>query len=147
MIEFVKAAQEDLPAELLERLTYLAESSPFIEMLGIEVMELKKGYCKGRMKIEEKHKNPYGTIHGGCLYAFADTIAGIASCAYGNAVTTIDGHINFLIQAENTEYLYCEAYEIRQGRKVAVYDMRITNDRGEVVDSGSFTFFVMAVEV
>lgn len=114
----------------------------YMQVLGIEIMELKKGYCKGRMKNSTKLQNPYGTMHGGSLYSLADTVAGTAASSYGHYVTTVSGNMNFLLPAEDTEYLYCETNVVRQGKHLAVYDVELTDDHGTRLENGSFTFFV-----
>ena len=46
-------------------------------------MELDEGYCKGELEVTDQHMNPLGTVHGGCLYTLADTVAGFAAASCG----------------------------------------------------------------
>lgn len=115
----------------------------YMQFLGIELLVLEEGYAKGRMKYNKNICNPYDMVHGGGLYSFADTIAGTAACMAGRYVTTVSGTMNFLIPAENTEYVYCEARALRQGNHMAVFEVRITNDEDTLIDSGEFTFYMM----
>lgn len=119
----------------------------YVQFLGIEFLELLKGYGKARMRYKEELANPYGMLHGGCLYSMADIVAGTAACAYGYYVTTVSGTLNFLLPADKTEYVYCEARQLRQGKRLAVYEVKITDDEGKLLDSGEFTFFVTGQSV
>lgn len=113
----------------------------YMKFLGIEFLKLSEGYGRARMKYKRELINPYGMLHGGCLYSMADIVAGSAACMYGRYVTTVSGTLNFLLPADHTEYVYCEAVQLRQGKHLAVYEVKITDDK-QLLDSGEFTFFV-----
>ena len=114
----------------------------YMRFLGIELLELKEGYGLGRMKCKKELLNPYGMFHGGSLYSMADIVAGTVGCMSGYYVTTVSGSLNFLLPATNTEYVYCEAVQLRMGKHLAVFDVKIKDDNGKILDSGEFTFFV-----
>ena len=46
-----------------------------------------------------------------------------------------------MVLAEQTEYIYCEAEVLREGKNMMFYHVRLTTDAGKVVDDGTFTFF------
>lgn len=119
-----------------------AEENIYMRFLGIEFQELKQEYARARMKYKKELLNPYGMLHGGSLYSMADIVAGTAACMCGHYVTTVSGTLNFLLPADDTDYVYCEAKQLRQGKHLSVYDVKITNDRQQLLDSGEFTFFV-----
>lgn len=110
--------------------------------MGIEWVELEKGYAKTRLKLKEEVFNPYGFMHGGALLAIADVTAGTAACMNGYYVTTVNCGMNFLAEGKNTDYIYCEARELRCGRHLAVYDVRILDDNDNILDSAEFSYFI-----
>ncbi len=91
--------------------------------------------------------NPYGTLHGGSLYSLADIVAGTVACMNGYFVTTVSGNMNFLLPADRTEYVYCEVLKLRQGKHLGVFEVKIKNDKQQILDSGEFTFFVTEQEI
>lgn len=123
------------------------QEDDYIKMLGLEFIEIKPGYAKSRIKFSKKLCNPYNSIHGGCLYSIADITAGYAACGYGFYVTTISGNMNYVRPATNSEFIYCEAKVVRQGRKVCVYNVELFDDNNELLQNGSFNFYVMSKEV
>lgn len=123
------------------------EENLYMKYLGIELLEIREGYALARMKYKKELTNPYGMLHGGSLYSLADTVAGTAACMCGHYVTTVSGTMSFLLSAENTEYVYCEATVLRQGRHLSAFDVRIKNDDGQLLDSGEFTFYIMDKKV
>ena len=127
------AMREKLIAELYE--------NQFNKFVGFEVLELGPTYSKAKVKCTEKIQNPYGSIHGGALLALVDTMAGATGCMNGYYVTTVSANLNFLLPAANTEYIYCECMKLKTGKHILVFDIRITDDNGNLLDSGEFSFF------
>lgn len=54
----------------------------FIPWLGITVLEMKAGYCKGEMLVRSELNNPLGMVHGGVIFSLADTVGGLAVIAH-----------------------------------------------------------------
>lgn len=129
--------------KLLDLMKHMMKNNPYMQLLNMEIIELQKGHVKGKMKVEDKLCNPYGSVHGGCLYSLADVISGTAASTYGYCVSTISGQMNFIRPAMNTEYVFCDAQEIRQGKQVSVYRVELTNDEGTLLEDGSFSFFTL----
>ena len=119
----------------------LTEQNPFAQLLGIQILELREGYAYGRMRLDEHFTNIYGGMHGGCTYALADTLAGIAASTYGNYVTTIDGKMNYLDVIKDTEYVYCEVKVQRQGGRIGVYTAEIMDDNRKILVTADFTYY------
>ena len=111
-----KAVQQSQQPQKLtpQKLNQLLEKNLFAQLLGMELLEVREGYAYGRMRMDEHFTNIYGGMHGGCAYALADTLAGLAASTYGNYVTTIDGKMNYLEAVKDTGYVYGEAEVQRQ---------------------------------
>ena len=62
--------------ELKKRLN---SSSQYLQSNDMQVVEVKEGYAKVEMIIDEQILNVHGFVHGGALYSLADTAAGAAS--------------------------------------------------------------------
>ncbi len=115
--------------------------NPFINSLGLEVLEASVWHSKGRIPFKEDLLNPFGSMHGGVLYSLADIVSGIAAQMSGSICVTLSGSLSFLRPAIDTEYIYCEAKALRDGEHTLVYNVEISDDKGTLLDSGSFTFF------
>ena len=124
-----------------------ARDDVYMKMLGIEIIDLSCGYAKSKMKITSQICNPYNSVHGGCLFSMADITAGYAACSYGNYVSTVSGNMNYIRPAMNTEYIYCVGQVVRQGKQISVYNVELSDDYGNVLETGSFTFFKLNKEV
>ncbi len=117
--------------------------SDFIKYLEIEILELDGEHARGRMPFDKRFCNPFGTMHGGCLYSLADTVAGTLANNVGGDVNTLEGSLNFLEAAFDTKYVYCDAHLRKCGAHIANVDVDITNDSGKLLDCGNYIFFRM----
>ena len=59
--------------------TRLNSDSKYLQSNDMRVVEVKKGYAKVEMIIDEHFLNVHGFVHGGALYSLADTAAGAAA--------------------------------------------------------------------
>ena len=118
----------------------MREDPGFIKEMGITLTELSEGYAKGRIILEKKHMNPMGTVHGGLIFALADTIGGRAAMTYGSQVVTLNSSVSFLNAAANTEYIEAEANVVRAGR-TSVFDVMIRTKEGVDVAKAVMTFY------
>lgn len=119
----------------------MREEPGFIKEMGMELLELREGYCKGRIVLSEKHNNPMGTVHGGLIFGLADTIGGRAAMSYGDKVVTLNANICYLNPAADTEYIEAEATAIRNGRTTAIYDVIIRTAEGKDVAKVNITYY------
>lgn len=124
----------------------LAEMSKsgFINNLDLEFTQMDENVVIGRIPFATKFLNPYGTMHGGLLYALADTVAGSLACLCGRMCTTVDGHLTYLRPAADTEYVYCKATLIRSGMHLAYVRVEIYGDDGTLYDDGDFNYYKLA---
>ncbi len=141
-----KAATEK-EAQIREKIVEELYANHFNQFIGFEILELSPTYSKARIKFDERLQNIYGSIHGGALLAFVDSMAGATGSMSGHYVTTVSANLNFLLPAVGTEYIYCECMKLKTGKHILVYDIRVTDDEGKLLDSGEFSFFASRVAV
>ncbi len=127
--------------DLLKQYQKIVDDNPFAAAIGMEILNIREGYVFARVKTRKELKNIYGDLHGGCLYTVADNMAGIAASTYGYYVTTVNGSIQYLKAARNTEYIDCEAEVIKPGRSISVVSVRIRDDRKMLLNTAEFTYF------
>ena len=86
-----------LSKEMQEKLMgEIKRSDKFIELIGIKIIELNEAIARQNLKWTYRHLNPLGTVHGGCLYTLADTVAGFAAASCGFEGPTLSGNMYFL---------------------------------------------------
>jgi acyl-CoA thioesterase len=99
---------------------------------GVELMEVSTGRSKVWMKIEKRHVNGHGSVHGGAIFTLADTAFALASNSHGIPAAAINAHISY-VKSATAGTLYAEATESSLSPKIATYSVIITNDNGEKI--------------
>lgn len=110
---------------------------------GITVTAAKSdGTATGVLTVTEASSNPHGTVHGGCLYTLADTVAGTAvAAACGRPCVTVNGTLEFLRPATGAK-VFCSASPKKLGRTLCVMQVELTGTNDKTVATGTFTFAV-----
>jgi 1,4-dihydroxy-2-naphthoyl-CoA hydrolase len=132
---------ERIAAQQLRR--RLQENSTSKQM-GFRLIKASRGRVQLRMKVDSRHLQAHGVVHGGVLAALADTSGGLATymaCPLGTRVATIEMKINYLEGVERGS-VTSDAKVVRIGRHIAVVDCDVTDDAGRLVAKALMTFFV-----
>ena len=127
--------------DLQKILEYRNSRNRFCKRLGIVITELSPGYAKVVKTVTEEDLNPVDIAHGGLYFSMADNAAGSAIAAYGEKAVTLNAQYNFMYPARAGDALTAEARESKHGGTVCVYDIRIINQDGKLVGTGTFTFY------
>ncbi len=103
------------------------------ETMGMELLSCEPGRAVMRMTVRELHLNGHHICHGGFIFTLADSTFAFA-CNSRNQVTVAAGaQIEFLKPGQLGDVLTCEGQEqVLQGRH-GVYDMKVSNQHGDVV--------------
>jgi acyl-CoA thioesterase len=108
------------------------ENDQFATANGMRLLELRPGYCKASLPVEQRHLNSLRTVHGGAIFTLADFAFGAVSNSGGKIAPAISTTISFL-KATRSGTLYAEATEISRSRKLSVSTVKVINDAGELV--------------
>lgn len=125
--------------ELMARLN---GNSQYLQSNDMKVTEVRKGYARVEMLIDQHILNVHGFVHGGALYSLADTAAGAASFATGRDSVTLTGTINYIKPGKGGKLIGI-ATEISHGRTTGVYEVFIYNDDSVLLSRATFTMFFL----
>ena len=103
------------------------------EFMQMELVACEPGRAVMRMAVRDEMLNGHDICHGGLIFTLADSTFAFA-CTSHNQVTVAAGcSIEFLKPGKRGDVLTCEGMErVLQGRH-GIYDMKVTNQRGETV--------------
>lgn len=103
------------------------------DTMGMQLVACEPGRAVIRMEVKEPHLNGHRICHGGFIFTLADSTFAFA-CNSHNKVTVAAGcSIEFLRPGQLGDVLTCEGVEQTLAGRHGIYDMRVTNQRGEVV--------------
>ena len=101
--------------------------------LGMEVQSSGPGFAIVSMRVRDDMLNGYNVMHGGLIFALADTAFAIA-CQETEAVTLAAGaEISFLRPVKSGELLTAFAERRILSGRSGIYDVRIADETGAVV--------------
>ena len=119
-------------APAIARAKKIAPASPLVKLIGLEIEELRAGYCRSRLPARAELMNQGGRIHGGIYAVVADHTAGTAAStmtADDQRVVTAEYKLNILAPGE-CEALVTEAKVIKSGRRLVVGEADIYGETG-----------------
>ena len=122
-------------------------NNPYAALLGIRVEEIGPGTARTTLRLEDKHLNPVGVPHGGVYFSLADTACGSAMASHGYYAVTISTSYDFLRSGRAGDTLTAVATEVKGGKTICVYDVRITDQDGVLLGTGTFTFYKLDREI
>ncbi|MBL7934413.1 MAG: hotdog fold thioesterase [Bacteroidia bacterium] len=97
----------------------------FSQWLGIEVLEVKKGYSKLQMTVREDMLNGFGIAHGGITYSIADSALAFASNSHGQKAVSVETSISHTISLKAGDVIIAEAIEEHCSNKIGIYTVKI----------------------
>ena len=107
-----------------------AASRDFMQM---ELQSCTPGQAIMRMTVREEQLNGHRICHGGLIFTLADSTFAFACNSRNRVTVAASGQIEFLRPAQLGDVLTCTAVEQTLAGRHGVYDMRVENQRGEVV--------------
>ena len=122
--------QNKTPQQVLD---VMLERDAFSRWMGLKVDEVGLGYCKLHYRVKEEMVNGFLNIHGGILFSAADSAFAFACNSHGIFTVALEVSINFARPAKIGEMLTVEAKELYVGKKTGIYDIKTTNEKGELV--------------
>ena len=103
------------------------------DFLRMELLSCAPGRACMRMTVREPMLNGHRICHGGLIFTLADSTFAFACNSHNKVAVAAGCSIEFLQPAHLGDVLTCDGVEqVLRGRH-GIYDMKVTNQRGEVV--------------
>lgn len=112
---------------------YLNKNDKFAADAGMEIVELREGYCRAVMRVEHKHLNAGGVCQGGALFTLADLALAAVMNSHGKLTLSLESTITFLHSAVEGDMLTAEATETFNHHKVPYCEVKIFNQDNVLV--------------
>ena len=113
--------------------TMFASDVASTETMGMELLSVEPGRAQMSMVVRPRHLNGHQICHGGFIFTLADSTFAFACNSHNRNTVAAGGSIEFLKPAHAGDVLTCTGVEqVLQGRH-GIYDMTVTNQKGEVV--------------
>ena len=101
--------------------------------LGIQILSVKPGYALMAMPVRGDMVNGHHICHGGFMFTLADSAFAFACNSYNKNAVAAGCSIEFLKPGKLDDVLTCEGIEQTLSGRHGIYDMKVTNQNGEVI--------------
>jgi len=119
----------------------MIDNDSFSRWLGIEVLEIRQGFCQIKMKVREEMTNGFNIAHGGITYSLADSCLAFASNSYGEQSVSIETSISHTKKVNYGETLIATSKEIKKSHRTSLYYITITNQNNDEIAHFKGTVF------
>ena len=109
------------------------DQDAFSQWLGIEIIEVKDGYCKLKMTVRKEMLNGFQIAHGGIAYSLADSALAFASNSHGRKSLSVETSISHTVSVKEGDVLTVTTKELSLSDKIGVYLITIINQNNEDV--------------
>lgn len=118
-------------------MTNLADTMPFSKSMGIVVTKADKEGVAGELRVRPDLCTAGGIMHGGAIMAFADALGAVGAFLTlpegAKGTTTIESKTNFLAAAPEGDLVKGVATPVSLGRRLSVWQTRISRADGKQV--------------
>jgi acyl-CoA thioesterase len=111
----------------LDVVNHMMQNDLFSQWLGVEVLQVEKGYSKIKMTVRPEMINGFGIVHGGIAFSLADSAFAFACNNRNQLSVALDTSINFLKPVHVADTLIAEATEMHNGKSTGLYHIEIKN--------------------
>lgn len=105
----------------------------FSQWLGISVEKISPGKCTLKMKVRKEMLNGFAIAHGGITYSLADSALAFASNSHGRKAVSVETSISHTVSLMEGDVIVAEAEEVSLKEKIAIYNIVVRKENGEVV--------------
>jgi acyl-CoA thioesterase len=99
----------------------------------MRIEEVKPGFARLRMTVRSDMVNGHGICHGGIVFALADSAFAVACNTYNAVTVAAAASIDFLASTRVNDELTAEARELWRSKRSGIYEISISNQRGEPI--------------
>ena len=109
------------------------ENDRFANMVGLKIEEVKPGYARVSLTVEDRHLNSLDITQGGAIFTLADTAFALASNSHGQTAVALNLSINFVKATKLGTVLSAIAQEDKITRSTGLYRIEVCDQTGELV--------------
>ena len=110
------------------------KQEPFAQAMRMELVKLAAGHSVVGMTYEpDTMDNIYSRAHGGAIFALIDEAFETASQTDGTIAVALNVNVTYVSSPEPGLRLQAEARRISRTRKTASFDIKVTDQNGQLI--------------
>ncbi len=133
MPEHPNATSNDSNALAVATAEVMFASDQASRSLGMRLLEIRPGYARLSMRIEERMLNGHKICHGGLIFVLADSAFAFACNSHNRITVAAAAAIDFLAPGRLGDELTAVAEERTRSTRTGLYDVSVYNQTGELI--------------
>ena len=116
-----------------------------VRHLGMKFVEMTKERIVATLEVRPELLTTTGTVHGGTLMAFADTLGAAGTVVHleaGQSTATLESKTNFFAACKSGT-IRGEATPLHLGRRTHVWQTRVTDQAGKLLSLTTQTQMIL----
>jgi acyl-CoA thioesterase len=119
------------------------KDEPIARFLGIKLVELTPGYAKVAMTVKPEYLNFNGYIFGGIIMCVADQAFAYGVNSLNMPSIASQFNIHLIAGAAAGDELTGECRVVKNGRRIGISEMTVTNQDGKLIAKATGTTVVV----
>ncbi len=127
--------------QLLEMMNGSKQDS-LMKTLDFEFVDAGDDFLIARMPVTPKVHQPDGVLHGGATFALAESVGSAAAYLFNKSKSPMVRGIEMSgnhLKGISEGYVYARAQALHNGRTTQVWEIKVTNDDGDLISSCKLT--------
>ena len=128
--------------KLVLKLMNGSEKESLMRTLEIDFVDVGEEFLIARMPVSPKLHQPDGVLHGGATFALAESVGSAAAYLFNKTqnpmVRGIEMSGNHL-KGISEGFVYAKAIAIHNGRTTQIWEIKVTNEAGDLISSCKLT--------
>lgn len=112
---------------------FLSDNDRFAANAGCKLEEIRDGYARATLTVTAEHLNAGSVCQGGAYFTLADIAMAAVMNSHRQLTFGIQNSVMFLSSAQKGDVLTAEASEVFNHHKIPYIEVRITNQRGNLL--------------
>lgn len=105
----------------------------FAVLAGCELIEIREGYARAKMTVEDHHLNGGDFCQGGAIFTLADLAFAAAVNSHLVLTVSTSSNISFFRSVPLGDTIYAEARELVDHHRMPYAEVHVTDEQGRLV--------------
>jgi len=112
---------------------HMMKNDAFSRWMGIEILDVREGYCKISFDVTDEMLNGFYVTHGGIVFSLADSALAFSAGTYGRVSLAIENSISFTKKSSSGETLIASSSCINLTHKTGLFEVKVVNEKNELL--------------
>lgn len=120
---------------IIEAIRRKVENESYARKLGLRLVSLAPGHAVVEMRPQNDMDNIFNMTHGGAIFSLIDEAFQVSCNSHGTVAVALNVSVTYHQAPDKNATLRAESKEIHCSKKTATYDIKVTDQSGNLIAS------------